>query len=177
MPSSTSPGSGPASTNEDRGNGAASRPDHDLRNMREDVSRLAGVVAHVADRRMARTRVNAEIAMRERPWMTVSIAAIGGLLLALAVAPRRSHRTNQQWFSRAAWQDRLPDFDLGELSRYAHLPRAPQLSATPISSRLEQMLDSLSRIDTNAAAPVLGKIKDWYGSVRSAADRAWQRNT
>lgn len=172
-----SPGSGPHSTYGERANGAVSNPDLDLQHMREDFSKLAGVVAHVAERRLARTRAKAEIAMREAPWMTVSIAAVAGFLLALVVTPRRSHRTNQQWFSRAAWQDRLPDFDLGELSRYAHLPRAPQLRAAPITSRLEQMLDSLSRVDGSAAAPVLEKIKDWYGSVRSAADRAWQRST
>jgi hypothetical protein len=144
--------------------------------MREDVSRLAGVVAHVAERRIARTRASAEIGMRERPWVTVSVAAAMGFLLALALAPRKPRGLNQHWRSQA-WQDRLPDFDLRELGRYAQLPRAHQLSAEPIASRFEQFMDSLSRIDTSSVtAPALEKIKDWYGSMRSAADRAMQRS-
>lgn len=133
--------------------------DLNLKEMREDLTQLAGVVAQVADRRMARARAKTEVAMREHPWTTVSLAAIAGCLLALAITPRRLQQTSA--FSR------LPDFQLPDVSRYIPVSAIPQYNFKPITSRLEQVADSISRIDTEAATPAIEKIRDWFSSAMS----------
>lgn len=150
---STQPGSISNAADKDSG------IDLDLKEMREDLSQLAGVVAQVADRRMKRARVKTEVAMREHPWTTVSLAAVAGCLLALVVTPRRRQQTSV--FSR------LPDFQFSDVGRYIPVSAIPQYNFKPITSRLEQVADSISRIDTEAASPAIEKIRDWFSSAMS----------
>jgi len=134
--------------------------------MREDVSRLAGVVSHVAERRIARTRATAEITMRDHPLATVSLALVAGFLVGLAVIPRREQREHGML---SGLRSGMRDWELPDLSRYApRMPAASSISAEPITSRLEQVLDSLSRVDTGSiASPAMEKLKDWYGTFMS----------
>lgn len=175
MPNSSAPGStgttGPNSLSresvEGRGSGAFAGPqEFNLQEFREDLSRLAGVVAHVAERRLARTRARTEMMMRDNPWMTVSLAAAAGYLLGLAILPRSRPRTPQSRFMQSLG-GRWRDIDLAELSRMAQLPAAHH-SNSSIASRLEQVIDSLSRIEPGSmASSAFDKARDWAGSLMS----------
>lgn len=136
--------------------------DLNLKQMREDLTQLAGVVAQVADRRVARARIKTEVAMREHPWTTISLAAIAGCLVAMAITPRR--RQPASTFSR------LPDFHFADVGRYIPvptMPTMPQYNFKPLTSRLEQVADSIARIDTEAATPAIEKIREWFSSAMS----------
>jgi len=144
--------------------GTGSHGEAGLLEMRDDLSKLAGVVAHVTEHRMNRAQVQAQIAMRENPWATVGIAAAAGCLLAILITPRsRSGSTRRS---------RSQHFDFGDLGRYVQMPSVPQFSmphvnTTPITSRLEQVVDQVSRMDAQAAGPAIEKIKDWFDAVMS----------
>src|SRR5690606_7407735 len=138
-----------------------------LSEMRDDLSRLAGVVGRIAEHRVSRTRVRAEIAMRENPWATVGIAATAGFLAAALFVPRSS-RTH-------ARRNRRHSFDLSDLGRQvqASIPQfsMPNVDTKPLASRLEQVVDQVSRMDAQAAGPAIEKIKDWYDIVMSRLRR------
>lgn len=142
---------------------AQSHGDTGLLEMRDDLSKLAGVVASVAENRVSRTRVKAQIAMRENPWATVGIAAAAGCVLAVMLAPRSRHRSTTH---RNRWQN----FDLSDLGRYVQsVPQfsIPNINTKPITSRLEQVMDQVSRMDAQSAGPTIEKIRDWFDAVMS----------
>lgn len=166
MSSSTAYGSGQVgkdASTRPRTPGDESRGNNGLPEMREDLSRLAGVVAHVAEHRVSRARVKTQVAMRENPWATVGIAAAVGCLAAVLIAPltRSSGR-----------RSRSQNFDFSDLGRYIQMPSMPQftmphVNTKPITSRLEQVVDQVSRMDAQTAGPAIEKIKDWFDAAMS----------
>lgn len=141
--------------------------DTGLLEMRDDLSKLAGVVARVAENRVSRTRVKAQLAMRENPWATVGIAAAAGCLVAMLIVPRSGSRS-----SHRNWRQNLDFSDLGrhmQMPSMPHfsMPSMPNVDTRPITSRLEQVVDQVSRMDAQAAGPIIEKVKDWVDAVMS----------
>lgn len=141
--------------------------DTGLLEMRDDLSKLAGVVARVAENRVNRTQIRAQIAMRENPWATVGIAAAAGCLAAILIAPRSG--------SSSSRRNRHQNFNFSDLGRHMQMPSLPHFSmpsmpnvdTRPITSRLEQVVDQVSRMDAQAAGPIIEKVKDWVDAVMS----------
>jgi ElaB/YqjD/DUF883 family membrane-anchored ribosome-binding protein len=123
--------------------------------------------AHVLQRRAEQASAKASAAASAHPWATVTLAAGLGALAAFALLPRRK-RAERTW----PYQPDLANLDISRFaapleSRMRQL-QANLPSAEPLTSRLERVLDSISKIDPAVVSmPSFGRAREWLQSVYS----------
>lgn len=140
----------------------------DLDTMREEVERLAGQVREVVElrsRQAARAAEAGTVALRgsirRNPWLALAAAGTTGVLLALAVTrPSPRTRLARRMGPISAYvPDRLEDA----------LDRAHRsIAGNSMATRIEQLVDAISRIDPAAMTHPLAEaasrlLKTWRG--------------
>lgn len=142
--------------------------DHRLDAMREEVERLAGVVRAIAERRLeeaARATQAGTAALRgtirDNPWLALAAAGTTGALLAMAVTrPTPRARLVRRMGPLSAY---APDH-FGNMLDRAHR----SIGESSLATRLEQVAESISRIDPAGMANPLAEtasrlLKAWRG--------------
>lgn len=129
----------------------------------ESMQQLADTVKSLADvvsRRARRASVATQSVARDNPWLTVTAAAVAGVVIAKAVAPRKAQAGRLQ-----SLQQYVP----ASHHVASYLPSMPAEMPTTRSmgARLESVLEAISQLDPKgSAAPALQKVQEMYGAVR-----------
>jgi ElaB/YqjD/DUF883 family membrane-anchored ribosome-binding protein len=137
-----------------------------LAEMRERLGEITSDLSKVAERRTRAARRSVEAGadtmrttIRRQPVISVGIAALAGALLAVLVVPRAGPAR-----STSRWSDWAPvsRADLREFADTVQRTMARSMSAVPVSSSLERLVDAVSRVDNSAGlSSTIEKIGAW----------------
>jgi hypothetical protein len=103
--------------------------------------------------------------IRSHPIASITVAAIIGAGIAVALTPAAKKRSSWATWAPAA----LSPAHLQEMLSDGQRSVAQSSAVASIGSRLERMLDSISSIDPNASlTPAIEKAGVWLNSMRNA---------
>lgn len=146
--------------------------DSRLLELRHELSSLTQTVAGITATRVAevgrlatsgaeKIRSNIE----ERPWTSLSVAAAAGALLAVAILPKRT--------GRFRYND-ATTYNAENISAAVRRAVAHGVDPQPITSRLERVVEAISRIDASAltTSPAYDTIKSWLHSFTNSLGKS-----
>ncbi len=143
----------------------------DLSDIKGEIDRLSGIVADIASKRtrQAATAVDEGVdglrgAIRQSPWISIGIASIVGIVIAVATASRSAPESRLDRMRRSARRT-IDGFDARSFVPSVHVPSVqdirsymPDVASTRASfaDRAEKLGNAIADIDPkNAVGPIL----------------------
>jgi ElaB/YqjD/DUF883 family membrane-anchored ribosome-binding protein len=132
---------------------------HASDNTLEQLAEVVKELDEMLKRRAEQARVKTVGAVRRHPWTSVLVAAGLGAIVGLRISRRKDFHAIAE-----AFRNYDPSRSLKPSYAATSFP-----SARPISSRLEQLLDSISEIDPKAAGvPALKSAQEMFSAFKDA---------
>lgn len=126
----------------------------------QQLSDTVKSLSEVVSRRAKRAAVATQSVARDNPWLTVTAAAVAGVVIAKAVAPRKAPVGRFQ-----SLQQYVPTSH--HVASYLPSMPAEMPTTRSMGARLESVLEAISQIDPKgSAAPALQRVQEMYGAVR-----------
>lgn len=160
----------PLATPLPRGNGTDSVTPNDhsrISELRHELESLAQTVAGMTAKRVADVErlaaggaENLRSNIEARPWASLGVAAAAGALLAVAIMPKR---TGHFRYNDAT------TYNAENITAAVRRAVAHGVDSQPITSRLERVVEAISRIDASAVttSPAYDTIKSWLNTFTS----------
>lgn len=132
-----------------------------LSELRDELANLAQTVAGITATRVAEVErlatggaENLRSNIEARPWTSLGVAAAAGALLAMAIMPKRTERFRY---------DGAAAYNAENITAAVRRAVAHGVDSQPITSRLERVVEAISRIDASAvtSSPAYDTIKSW----------------
>ncbi len=140
--------------------------------LRDELSSLAQTIAGMTAARVADVErlaaggaENLRSNIEARPWASLGMAAAAGALLAVAIMPKR---TGQFRYNDAT------TYNAENITAAVRRAVAHGVDTQPITSRLERVVEAISKIDASAvtASPAYDTIKSWLHTFTNSLGKS-----
>ena len=140
--------------------------------LRHELTSLAQTIAGVAAARVADVErlaaggaENLRSNIEARPWTSLGVAAAAGALLAVAIVPKR---TGHFRYNDAT------TYNAENITAAVRRAVAHGVDSQPITSRLERLVEAISKIDASAVttSPAYDSIKSWLHTFTSSLGKS-----